>query len=73
MVALDPSHRKNKHPTFNKNRRYLNLSSLMKRKKKIMKRKDHVEQLQKDHEENNHAELQRRARRERSCRAVERL
>jgi hypothetical protein len=62
MVALDPSHRKNKHPTFSKiEDNSLNLSSLMKRKKKIMKRKDHVEQLQKDHEENNHAELQRRA------------
>jgi hypothetical protein len=62
MAALDPSHRKNKHPTFSKNRK-LFLKSLLphEEEEKDHEKKDHVEQLQKDHEENNHAELQRRA------------
>jgi hypothetical protein len=57
MAALDPSHRKKKHPTFSKNRK-LFLKSLLPDEDE---EKDDAEQLQKDHEENNHAELQRRA------------
>ncbi len=58
MAALDPSHRKNKHPTFSKNRK-LFLKSLLpdEEEEKDREEKDHVEQLQKDHEDNNHAEL----------------
>jgi hypothetical protein len=62
MAALDLSHRKKKHPTFSKNKK-LFLKSLLpnEEEEKNHEKKDHVEQLQKYHEENNHAELQKRA------------
>jgi hypothetical protein len=62
MAALDPSHKKNKHPTFSKNRKLFFKSLLPdEEEEKNHEEKDHVEQLQTDHEENNHVELQRKA------------